>query len=146
MKGTEGSGSFLCWETWPSEIGPTAHENQHSLIGFLVKMPMGMFLYLTQKSMPNFSWTTNHVLRKLSKTLKCNFKKRLGTTLIVPWLRLWTSNAGGVGAIPGWGTKIPHAVRYSRKNKMKIKIDSMSVIGTQDSTMKPKIYVKENML
>ena len=29
---------------------------------------------------------------------------------VVQWLRLSTSNAEGVGLIPGWGTKIPHAV------------------------------------
>lgn len=31
-----------------------------------------------------------------------------GTFLVVQWLRLWTSNTGGTGLIPGWGTKIPH--------------------------------------
>ena len=31
------------------------------------------------------------------------------TSLAAHWLRLCTSNAGGVGLIPGWGTKIPHA-------------------------------------
>ena len=30
-------------------------------------------------------------------------------------LRLCTSKAGGVGSIPGWGTKIPHAAWYSQK-------------------------------
>ena len=29
---------------------------------------------------------------------------------VVQWLRLSTSNAEGVGLIPDWGTKIPHAV------------------------------------
>ena len=32
-----------------------------------------------------------------------------GTSLVVQWLRLHTSNAGGAGLIPGQGTKIPHA-------------------------------------
>ena len=31
------------------------------------------------------------------------------TSLAVQWLRLHASAAGGVGSIPGWGTKIPHA-------------------------------------
>ena len=34
-----------------------------------------------------------------------------------PWLRLHASNAGGVGSIPGQGTKIPHAVWHSQKKK-----------------------------
>ena len=29
--------------------------------------------------------------------------------LVVQWLRLHASNAGGMGLIPVWGTKIPHA-------------------------------------
>ena len=33
-----------------------------------------------------------------------------GTSLVVLWLRLCASNAGGVGSIPGWGTKIPNAM------------------------------------
>ena len=31
------------------------------------------------------------------------------TCLVVQWLRLCTSNAGGMGLIPGQGTKVPHA-------------------------------------
>ena len=31
-----------------------------------------------------------------------------GTCLVVQWLRLCTSTAGGMGSIPGQGTKIPH--------------------------------------
>ena len=32
-----------------------------------------------------------------------------GTSLVVQWLRLQTSSAGGSGSIPGQGTKIPQA-------------------------------------
>ena len=39
-----------------------------------------------------------------------------GTSLVVQWLRFHASNAGGVGLGPGWGTKIPHAVRMHEKN------------------------------
>ena len=43
---------------------------------------------------------------KVSKT--CKQKKRnLGTPLAVQWLGLCSSTAGGMGMIPGWGTKIP---------------------------------------
>ena len=31
-----------------------------------------------------------------------------GTSLAIQWLRLCASNVGGVGLIPGLGTKIPH--------------------------------------
>ena len=43
--------------------------------------------------------------------------KRGGTSLVVQWLRLHASMAGGVGSIPGQGTKIPHAARPKNKNK-----------------------------
>ena len=36
------------------------------------------------------------------------------------WLRLCTSNAGGVGSIPGRGTKIPHATQCGQNLKKKI--------------------------
>ena len=40
----------------------------------------------------------------------------LGTSQVVQWLRLHASNAGGMGLIPGQGTKIPHATLFSQKN------------------------------
>ena len=49
---------------------------------------------------------------------------RLGTSLAVQWLRLCASSAGGVGSIPGQGTKIPHAVLCSQKIKLKKKKDT----------------------
>ena len=36
-----------------------------------------------------------------------------GTSLSVQWLSLRVSTAGGRGSIPGWGTKIAHALRQS---------------------------------
>ena len=34
-----------------------------------------------------------------------------GTSLVVRWLRLCVSTAGGTGSVPGQGTKIPHAAQ-----------------------------------
>ena len=36
--------------------------------------------------------------------------------MVVQWLRLHASNLGGVGSIPGQGTKIPHAKRCIQTN------------------------------
>ena len=36
-------------------------------------------------------------------------KRIIGTFLVVQWLGLHASNVAGVGLIPGWGPKIPHA-------------------------------------
>ena len=41
-------------------------------------------------------------------------KKRKGAgwnSLELQWLRLWASKAGGVGSIPGQGTKIPYSLQ-----------------------------------
>ena len=40
-----------------------------------------------------------------------------GTSLVVQWLRICTSTAGGIGSIPGQGTKILHAMQCSEKKK-----------------------------
>ena len=42
-----------------------------------------------------------------------------GTSLAVQWLGLHASTAGGVGSIPGQGTKIPHASQCGQKKKKK---------------------------
>ena len=41
-----------------------------------------------------------------------------GTSLVVQWLRLCASNAGGMDSIPGWGTKIPHTTQCLAKTKI----------------------------
>ena len=41
-----------------------------------------------------------------------------GTSLVAQWLRIHASTAGGVGSIPGWGTKIPHVMQHGQ-NKTK---------------------------
>ena len=41
---------------------------------------------------------------------------KTGTPLAVHWLRLHASTAGGVGSIPGQGTKIPHVAQCSQNN------------------------------
>ena len=42
----------------------------------------------------------------------------LGTSLPIQWLRLRASNAGSVGSIPGWGTKILHAMQGDQKKNI----------------------------
>jgi len=37
--------------------------------------------------------------------------------VVVQWLRLDVSTAGGISSIPGWGTKILHASRFGKKEK-----------------------------
>ena len=37
-----------------------------------------------------------------------------GNSLAVQWLGHCTSSAGGMGSIPGWGSRIPQATRHSQ--------------------------------
>ena len=43
----------------------------------------------------------------------------MGLSLVVQWLRLCASTAGGTGSIPGQGTKILHAEWHGQKFKKK---------------------------
>ena len=45
-----------------------------------------------------------------------------GTSLVVQWLRLRAATAGGAGVIPGWGTKIPHAVWHGQGKRAILKL------------------------
>ena len=50
-----------------------------------------------------------------------NKKSQAETSLVVQWLRLWASNPGAVGSIPGQGTKIPQAAWGGQKKKKSTK-------------------------
>ena len=45
------------------------------------------------------------------------FNNRLGTSLVIQWLRLCTSNAGGMSSIPGQ-EQLSHAVQHSQEIKI----------------------------
>ena len=55
---------------------------------------------------------------------------------MVQWLGLCPSNAGGVGSIPGQGTKIPHVLWCSQKMKKKKKKNQ-----SPDAYIHPKLLV-----
>ena len=38
-----------------------------------------------------------------------------GTSLAVQWFRFHAPNAGDMGSIPGWGTKIQYATQHGQK-------------------------------
>ena len=44
-----------------------------------------------------------------------------GNSLAVQWLGLQASTAGNTGSVPGWGTKIPHAMWQPKTEKEKKK-------------------------
>ena len=53
------------------------------------------------------------------------YEKDIGTSLVVQWLRLHTSTAGGAGLAPGQGTMIPHAKRPKKKGIYKCITESL---------------------
>ena len=55
-----------------------------------------------------------------------SFQQAPGTSLVVQWLRLSASSAGGMSLIPGQGTEIPHVTWYSQKKKTKKKTNKLS--------------------
>ena len=64
----------------------------------------------------------NQVITVYSFLLKSNCQKILdecipGNSLAVQWLGLRASTAGGLGLIPGWGTKIPQAGAQPKTKK-----------------------------
>ena len=56
----------------------------------------------------------------------------MGTSLVVQWLGLGTSTAGGVGSITGRGTKIPNA---SAKKKKKKKVQKIKIKKKENDPM-----------
>ena len=72
-------------------------------------------LSFTSNAMPS---TSDHCNKETCKILFCWVLKTIvETSLVVQWLRLHASNAGGMGLIPGWGSKIPQAVWHHQKIK-----------------------------
>ena len=55
-----------------------------------------------------------HCNMGMSQRLKASM---LRTCLVVQWLGLHVSTAGGKGSIPGWGIKILHATEWPIKKK-----------------------------
>ena len=44
-----------------------------------------------------------------------SIENNMGNSLVVQWLGLHASTAGGTGSIPGRGTRIPHATVKKKK-------------------------------
>ena len=64
----------------------------------------------------------------MRRHLRKKFKRRGGgTCLAVQWLRVHTTTAVGTGSIPGWGTKIPHAVSNDPPPKKRWNYLKMSI-------------------
>ena len=64
-------------------------------------------------------WEEIFANHNLTKNLYPEFIKywKLGTSLVVQWLRLHAPNGGGLGSIPGRGTRIPHtATKPAHRN------------------------------
>ena len=58
-----------------------------------------------------------------------NHVEHSGNSLVVQWLGLGASTAGGLGSIPGWGTKISQATQCSppkKKNHVEYSKDACS--------------------
>ena len=69
-----------------------------------------------------------------------------GTSLAAQWLRLRTSSTGGMGSIPGLGTKIPYAMWHGQKKEILVIISVVVVViititfQSQHTQKKIKVY------
>ena len=52
------------------------------------------------------------------------------TSPVVQWLRPHTLNAEGMGLIPGWGTKIPHATQRGQEKKSREAFKTFKALKT----------------
>ena len=50
----------------------------------------------------------------LGFSLSLSQLRNTGNSLVVQWLGLYVSTAGGTGSVLGWGTKIPYAERHGQ--------------------------------
>ena len=85
-------------------------------------------LYKIQKT--KALYISSDLLRLFSKHSK------IGTSLVVQWLRLYASNAGGAGSIPGWGTKIPHATGH-KHSKITVPLSSQNCFVQSGGNLNP---------
>ena len=58
-------------------------------------------------------------------------RDKRGTSLTAQWLRLQAFNAGGLGLIPGWGNKGPHAAWRGQNNKQTKKVPNKTTTTTK---------------
>ena len=61
------------------------------------------------------------------ETIAYEIKRILEMSLLVQWLRLLASTAGGMGLIPGQGTKIPHILQPKKKKSERLDFAKESV-------------------
>ena len=73
--------------------------------------------------------------KKPPKNLLFILKIIIGTSLVVQWLRLQTSIAGGMGSIPGLGIKIPHAIWHGQKKRKNHYLNLYCVLHVPGSNM-----------
>ena len=68
---------------------------------------------------PDHLYGTRNVSKSQDETEDPSESQCVGNSLVVQWLGVCTSTAGGMGSIPGRGTKILHATWPQRKKERK---------------------------
>ena len=66
------------------------------------------------------------------------WKMLLKNSLEVQWFGLCVSMAEGMGSIPGWGTKIPHAM-WCAKKKNKLFLSKEAFGKTAEASLRPQL-------
>ena len=126
-------GSKLCLLHWHVDSLPLNHQGNPS--STLLMYPLTSLL---QCLLLEFCFVINNPLNYLNcydrffYSLQPNiilgkgFKEwTLGNSLVVQWLELHASTAGGMGSVPGWGAKSPQDTQCGKKKTRWIRIDSL---------------------
>ena len=121
------------WNMWvkgDAFLSPVNHIQSPGVYSFSTNILKSCLWHPIRVKKISLKCRINHVIplrikhKLLSMAVSNEVSKRIGlrlspirTSLVVQWLRLCASMAGGTGLIPGWGTKIPHAAWHSQKKK-----------------------------
>ena len=85
--------------------------DNYSVSSFILSSPLHIIIVFSYilKTPTSFSLILSLNLN-LSFYISIKIKAKEETSPAVQWLRLHASTAGDTASIPGWGTKIPHAM------------------------------------
>ena len=73
------------------------------------------------------------------------FKEYSGSSLEVQWLRLCISTAGGMGLIPGQGTKIPRALLHGQKPQIRKKKKALYALYMERRQREIELWYRSNV-
>ena len=110
---------------------PFSHQGTQRWTGWGLSKPSQSGWCETWIKMETFLWFFFHLFTYLESLAFLLNSSASGTSLVVQWLRLCPSTAGGMSSIPAQGTKIPHATWWPKQTN-KQNADSYQEVSLWD--------------